>query len=129
MQWLASAMFSAVLLTHSAGIPDRDVALLGRSLVEEVGVNDDVEIGAFVVSAGGELRLARWPQQRAFRRAAFHGPIPRNAVAVMHTHPAALPRPSLQDRLVAKRLCVPVYVASRAGLWVVRTDGRIEKVR
>jgi proteasome lid subunit RPN8/RPN11 len=73
------------------------------------GWRDD-ERGAFLIREGGRFRCQKWPAHFGFHRADWHGRIPDGAVAIVHTHPRALPRPSARDAALAQRLAAPVIV-------------------
>lgn len=75
------------------------------------------------------LRWVNWPNGRSFLSAQWKGPVPAGAVAIVHTHPAAVdPKPSERDRETAGRLGVPVYTVSRSGIWKAAPDGSIVPV-
>jgi hypothetical protein len=78
--------------------------------------------------AGG-VRWLAWPDGRRYRRARWDGPVPRDAVAIAHTHPAAVdPKPSEKDIETARQLRVPVYTVSRSGIWKAGPDGSVVAV-
>jgi len=78
--------------------------------------------------AAGTRWLA-WPDGRRYLRARWDGPVPANAVAIVHTHPAMVdPKPSEQDIDTARRLGVPVYTVSRSGIWKAIPDGSVVPV-
>jgi hypothetical protein len=108
----AVAQMSAPLLT------DGTLVQLALEVLEEAGAADGMEHAAFIVqSSAGVFGLMAWPN-RGFYGAKWTGPIPKNAVAVIHTHPRQRPIPSSQDRAEASRLGLPFYVVSRAALCV-----------
>lgn len=81
------------------------------------------ERAAFVIRDGdGGLSFRMWPYVAAQRRATFHGVIPRDAIAIVHTHPNRHPFPSPDDAWLASRLGMPVYVVTRTA--IARTTGR-----
>lgn len=86
------------------------------------------ERAAFVVlGPGGGLELVHWPPPRPDMRRSVNwsGLMPSGVVAVIHTHPSQVPRPSRQDLAEARRLAMPFYVVSRSSLCVAGSDGGI----
>ena len=85
------------------------------------------ERAAWIVRGrGGDVALRDWGFSGAVDRAAWRGPAPKGALAIVHTHSdRADPRPSSGDAALARRLGLPVYTLSRRGVWVARTDGTI----
>lgn len=66
----------------------------------------------------GRVRIVPWPETRSARAELWWGAPPRNAIAILHTHPTRTsPRPSVEDQDVADRLAMPVYVISRDGVF------------
>jgi proteasome lid subunit RPN8/RPN11 len=99
---------------------------LALQLVQESRGAEDEEAAAFVVrEASGSLTLVPWPRDGAFRSAHWVGLIPRHTVAVIHTHPWRVPRPSNHDKEEARRLRLPFYVASRTQLCVAEANGHV----
>ncbi len=81
------------------------------------------EHAAFITSgADGDHHFMIWRYRHEFCRATYSGPLPGNAVAIIHTHPNSLPYPSEDDVLVALRTGLPVYVVTRT--MISRTTGR-----
>lgn len=121
-------MTLAVLLAlafalHSV-VADHEIVRLSFEMLEKAGSTDDIEHAAFLVrTPAGGLSLLHWPRGR-FHAAKWTGPIPRNALGVIHTHPRSRPMPSAQDRAEARRLRLPFYVVSRTALCVVDAAGR-----
>jgi hypothetical protein len=75
------------------------------------------------------VRWLDWPNGRRYLRARWEGPVPANAVAIVHTHPAVVdPKPSEQDIETARRLGVPVYSVSRSGIWKAVPNGSVVPV-
>lgn len=102
---------------------DSEIARLAFEMLNRAGSTDDVEHAAFIVrSPAGALSLLHWPRGR-FHAATWSGPIPANAIGVIHTHPRSRPMPSVQDRAEARRLRLPFYVVSRTALCVVDASG------
>ncbi|MFI5120431.1 MAG: hypothetical protein ACHQM4_08465 [Thermoanaerobaculia bacterium] len=100
-------------------------------LWEEAGFGGEPrERAAWVLAAdAGHERWQAWPDEHGYLRAHWTGPIPADAVAIVHTHPVVVdPRPSPQDIETARRVGVPIYTVSRAGIWKVEPDGSIAAV-
>ena len=77
----------------------------------------------------GRVRWVAWPDGRGYLRAHWRGPVPADAVAIVHTHPTAIdPKPSGQDVETARQLRVPVYTVSRSGIWKAAPDGSVVAV-
>jgi hypothetical protein len=85
------------------------------------------ESAAWIVrDESGGVRLRTWDFSGAVQTAAWKGPAPSGALAIVHTHPRWTDaRPSARDAALARRLGLPVYVLSPHGLWVALSDGRI----
>jgi JAB domain-containing protein similar to deubiquitination enzymes len=85
------------------------------------------ESAAWIVrERGGDVALRDWDFTGRAERAAWRGPAPDGALAIVHTHPdRADPRPSSVDAALARRLGLPVYTLTRHGLWVARPDGTV----
>ena len=68
------------------------------------------EAAAFIVRRpdGGE-RCVLWPPTAEYHQTHYRWPPPAGVVAIVHTHPLAMPRPSGGDRASAIRLGIPVY--------------------
>ncbi len=86
-----------------------------------------VERAAWVLALdAGNVRWQAWPDEQLYLRAHWRGPVPADAVAIVHTHPdAGNPRPSPQDIETARRIGVPVYAVSRAGIWKAEPNGLV----
>jgi hypothetical protein len=81
-----------------------------------------VEEAAFIVRLpNGHLTLVRWPSSQMPDEAVWIGAFPRGTIAIVHTHPNWLPRPSNIDALSAKRAGVAIYVLTRSA--IVKTTG------
>lgn len=87
----------------------------------------DQEHAAFITrDTQGNHQLLHWQYQREFQRATYRGPVPPNAVAIIHTHPNSLPNPSSGDTRLAHRTGLPVYVVTRKV--ITRTRGHAVEV-
>jgi hypothetical protein len=100
-------------------------------LWEEAGFGHEIsERAAWVLlDDTGRVRWQAWPDGRRDRRARWEGPVPADAVAIVHTHPAVVdPKPSFKDIETARCLGLPVYTVSRAGIWKAEPDGLVVAV-
>ena len=82
------------------------------------------ERAAFLVKAGGRVRMERWANG-TFRRATFRGVIPDGTIAIAHTHPRDLPWPSANDREQARRTGLPVIVITPQSVVLAGPDGSV----
>jgi len=72
------------------------------------------EEAMFVVRApDGQLSFVRWTSSHLPRHAHWNAPLPWGVIAIVHTHPNWMPRPSLNDIRTAVRSNLPVYVVTR----------------
>lgn len=77
-----------------------------------------MEMAAFIVrDASGALTIVAWPPNGIPDSAMWAGPIPDGAIAIAHTHPNWLPRPSTVDIKTARTVKMPVYVITRMQVW------------
>lgn len=87
------------------------------------------ERAAFIIqTAEGRFALDLWPVSHAFRKSVWNGPLPGNAVAIVHTHPPGIPLPSIGDQKESERLGIPIYVLSRTAIYRIDPGSR-ESVR
>jgi hypothetical protein len=90
---------------------------------------DRSERAAWVVGAPAGVEWRNWPWDRRYEQSRWLGPPPGGAIAIVHTHPAAVdPRPSDTDRATATRLGVAVYTVSRSGIWRADPGGALTRV-
>jgi|GEM_PF-2019504 len=96
--------------------------IFARLLVQGHYGGSHIEQAAFLLrDERGRLVAVDWPATGETDSAAWAGPLPAGVVAIAHTHPNWLPRPSRIDRATARRTRVPVYVITRTEIW--KTDG------
>lgn len=103
---------------------DYDTVLSSQSVIQ--GFSDlvnhapaDFEMGAFVTrDAGGQFKVIPWPVSGQFRGSQWKGPIPRNVIAVAHTHPHNWFVASRQDLAEARRTGLPIFIVTRMGISV-----------
>jgi len=73
-----------------------------------------LEQAAFVVvDPDGTLSLVPWPMTAIDDESHWKGPLPPNAIAIVHTHPNTSPRPSRIDARTAIETGLAVYVVTR----------------
>ena len=53
----------------------------------------------------------------------YRWPPPRGVVAIVHTHPVSIPRPSAADKASAIRLGIPVYAITTANIYEANSFG------
>jgi hypothetical protein len=117
---LVAVNASAGELLMTAGVLNIFADVLRRG---EFGLRD-VETAAFVVrDEDGGYRCELWPPTNQFRAAKFTWNPPPNVVAIVHTHPASMPKSSNGDRETAIRLAIPVYSLTLANIYVVDSLG------
>jgi len=88
------------------------------------------ERAAWVVRAPAGVAWQDWPWDRRDLQSRWLGPTPAGAVAIVHTHPAAVdPRPSPVDGDTAARLGIAVYTVSRSGIWRTGPDRVATQIR
>src|SRR5262245_17672952 len=74
------------------------------------GLSGPYERAEFIIEQpDGSLTCEEWPAMHSFNAEHFHGAVPRDAIAIVHTHPVQFPFPSPQDNEEATRLGIPVY--------------------
>ena len=80
------------------------------------------EEAMFIVrGADGTISFVRWDPMGVPRHAQWNAPLPLGVVAIVHTHPNSMPRPSTTDILTAQRSELPVYVVTRTK--IMNTSG------
>jgi hypothetical protein len=119
---LVALLGSMEALASDAAPDARTIALSWDLLRGAQYGRSTTEHSAFLVSdAKGELQLVKWPGQATSLSATYRGIIPAGTVAIVHTHPNALPNPSRGDAALARKLNLPVYVLTRTS--ITRTSG------
>lgn len=87
------------------------------------------ERAAFLVAADqGGYGCLLWPYHTAVQREVFRGRIPPRTIAVVHTHPNAIPRPSAGDRRESQRLGLPFIVVSARHIYAVKPTGEVAAI-
>ena len=118
----------AVLFVLVLGLELDDVMRYASELVRRNGVDDQFERGAFLILRTDGLSMMEWPFERRYRTAHWRGTVPQGVVAVIHTHPNEYPHPSSTDRAEARRLALPVFVATRGRLCVATPSNEVSCV-
>ena len=86
------------------------------------------EEAMFIIrGADGRLSFVRWASTHIPQHAEWNAPLPAGVVAIAHTHPNSMPRPSLNDIRTAMRSNLPVYVVTRTRI-TKTAGGEIEVV-
>ncbi len=78
--------------------------------------------------SAGNLTGVLWPATMQLRKATFRGRMPSATVAIAHTHPPGMPKPSQHDVDEAARTGLPIYVVTRTSIYRVDPDRRITEV-
>jgi hypothetical protein len=105
---------------------------LMQDLWKDCGYGKDpnrTERSAWIIrTPQGGIIFMRWAPSASRNKEYWRGPIPKNVVAQIHTHPVNLDRkPSNKDANVARSLNIPVYVISVKGIWSVTPDGATQE--
>ncbi|MGZ5446290.1 MAG: Mov34/MPN/PAD-1 family protein [Thermoanaerobaculia bacterium] len=116
----------ALLLAASVELASPQALFWYDQLLAEGGYGRfERERAAFLIrEADGTLTLEPW-MHGDFRHASFRGAIPSRTIAILHTHPANLPRPSARDRAEARRLGIAVVVITPSGAIAAMADGTV----
>jgi JAB domain-containing protein similar to deubiquitination enzymes len=86
----------------------------------------DYESAAFLILNNDKsIGCREWRPSFAFRTAQWTGSVPDGTIAIAHTHPQRLRRPSRQDLKTAADAGVPVIVVTQSWLAVGATDGSV----
>lgn len=84
------------------------------------GILGRLEAAAFLVrDEDGSLRMVLWPRTEFSRKETFRGVIPPGTVAIAHTHPPTMERPSRGDEAEAARLGLTIMVVTYWQIWAV----------
>jgi JAB domain-containing protein similar to deubiquitination enzymes len=118
---LVCAVLSSVPAAIEQMIVDREVAHdLAQLVVLASGMKScEGEHAAFVVKrTDGKLAVIKWSTDCAALRKSYHGIVPPNTIAIVHTHPEGRREPSMQDIGEARRIKLPICVLTRRGIWM-----------
>ena len=112
---LALPLQAADAIYESASGHDCFVDLLKKSAW---GLSGPWERAAFVViNNDGTYGCIEWPNLHSYQAEGFYGIVPKNAVAIVHTHPVQFQRPSPHDDEEATRLDLPIYTITIRGVY------------
>ncbi len=103
---------------------NRQVEIQSYNLFKKSGYgNEPTERSMWVTSNNGQYGFVPWDWSAEYAKETWHGPAPKGAVAVVHTHPSSKSaRPSrddhdLADGKKAKSIRMPVYDLHWTGIW------------
>jgi hypothetical protein len=128
---VAALLFTAICLKHagSSTCVSQDVlAGIGQQLLDRVFYTDtrDLEQAAFLTQeTDGALGCVLWPVTTERAASTFHGDVPTDTIAVLHTHPPQWQDPSAQDALLSKQLGLSVVVVTHGLITGVDPGGEI----
>jgi len=94
-------------------VHDCFVDILRRGMIRQ-----DTESAAFVVLRLDHYDCMVWNEVGHRTEVSYHGYPPIGIVALVHSHPPANPRPSLQDLETARQLNLPVFAVTPTEVWV-----------
>lgn len=92
------------------------------------GLRSSEEAAFLVRDEDRDVVCVRWPSSAKQKEQNYRGPVPADTIAIVHSHPLALRRPSANDRAEARRVGLPFYVVSRDSLWVAEPDGTLREL-
>jgi hypothetical protein len=122
-------------LGNAAGDPacdprGRDVALRLRGLLQAArSASRETERGMFLTRGpDGALGSVLWPATMQRRKATWRGPVPPETIAIAHTHPHGMPKPSQHDLAEAERTRLPIYVVTRTSIYRVDPDRTVRAI-
>jgi hypothetical protein len=130
---VAALLLAAICLKHAGASTcvSRDViADVGQQLLDRVFFADtrDLEQAAFLtVQPDGSLGCVLWPATSEHDASTFHGELPPDTVAVVHTHPREWQDPSAQDSLLSKQLDISVVVVTHGFIVDVDPAGAVSR--
>lgn len=108
-------MFAAILLAASLVRPDVQECV--ERVLKAGGYGHlQLESAAFLIARDDGFECRPWPRDVYFHAQTWRGRMPEHVVAIVHSHPAAIPEPSWGDALLAKRLGIPVLVVTPRGI-------------
>lgn len=85
----------------------------------------EVESAAWVVLKFDHYECIAWSSTGYRSEVTFHGEMPIGVVAVVHSHPPSVPKPSLKDLETARQLSVPIFAVTPLAVWVADPDAGI----
>lgn len=124
---MGSFLIALAIFATVTDLPDRVLSAFALEILKQAGPAEELEVAAFIVRADdGTLSLRSWPSQRRLRTAQWSGRLPSGAIAIIHSHPLAMPQPSAMDRREAVRLRIPIYAVSRSSLCKADIRGEVQ---
>lgn len=130
---VAALLFAAICLKHagvSACVSQDVIADVGQQLLDRVFFTDtrELEQAAFLTEhADGTLGCVLWPATTERDASTFHGDMPPDTIAVLHTHPRQWQDPSVQDGILSKQLDMSVFVVTHGFIVDVDPAGAISR--
>jgi hypothetical protein len=128
---VAALLFTAICLKHagSSTCVSQDVlAGIGQQLLDRVFYTDtrELEQAAFLTEQpDGSLACVLWPATTERAASTFHGDVPADTIAVLHTHPRQWQDPSAQDGILSKQLGLSVVVVTHGLITGVDPAGEV----
>lgn len=110
---LAALLYLGVMQGELAHHPQVRDALWKLLQDAHYGYAQTEEAMFIIQDLNGGLTFVRWASMGIPRHAQWNAPLPFGVIAIVHTHPNDLPRPSLNDIQTAQRNNLPVYVVTR----------------
>jgi hypothetical protein len=104
---VAALLFAAICLKHAGAstcVSQDVLADVGQQLLDRVFYTDtrDLEQAAFLTAnPDGTLGCVLWPATTERDASTFHGDMPVDTIAVLHTHPRQWQDPSSQDIILS----------------------------
>lgn len=132
--FIATLMIAVASPTHAseASLTAEEAAMLPyfAEVMSAAGFGlRSVEAAAFLIrDPAHDVVCMKWPASPRLREQNYRGPVPGPTIAIVHTHPQAMQRPSRNDIEEAKRVGLPFYVVSRDSIWVAMPDGSVRHV-
>lgn len=106
-QVVSGASVDPCLMSAFAQLVKRSDGILGRTEAASFLVRND----------DGSMVMLFWPRVQFSRKETFRGAIPPGTIAIAHTHPHNMARPSRGDHTEAVRLGLPIYAVSLVEVW------------
>lgn len=122
-------MLALLLFAASLELVSPQALLWYDVLLAESGYGQrEYERAAFLIrETDGTLTLEPWPHS-GFRHVTFRGKVPARTIAILHTHPAGEPQPSVRDRAEARRLGIAVVVITPGSVIAAEPSGERTRV-
>ena len=130
---VAALLFAAICLKHAGAstcVSQDVIADVGQQLLDRVFYTDtrDLEQAAFLTAQpDGTLGCVLWPATTERDASTFHGAMPPDTIAVLHTHPRQWQDPSAQDSILSRQLDMSVIVVTHGFVVDVDPAGSISR--